>query len=81
MDKLDKVVGGYYNDQGYLMTTIAYSCQYWYGLASAWMAVRGQCGSCGYWFWDRFLGLLGVPGDCRNPHNRREDRINLKGDL
>jgi predicted ribosomally synthesized peptide with nif11-like leader len=75
-DELEKASGGYYNDSGELMTTIAYGCQYWEP-RPLWSAVKGQCGSCDYW--DKFscptgdaFTAFGQPLPCRNSNNRKK---------
>lgn len=69
LDELDKVVGGLRNDDGYLLTTVAYSCGNWSASGAVWAAVKGQCGSCGYWgaHWACYWG---VPGTCYNEDNK-----------
>lgn len=51
-DELDKAAGGWYNKNGFLITTLAYGCSYWRAVPEwnhPWYAVKGQCGSCLYW--------------------------------
>lgn len=50
-DELDKAAGGFYNEDGYMITTLAYGCSNWEAAPPwlMWLAVKGQCGSCYYW--------------------------------
>ena len=71
-EELDKVAaGGLYNEDGYLGTTVAYGCRFWHATTREWVAVKGQCGSCSYWY-PSPLFYLGSPGLCFNDNNRRD---------
>lgn len=71
LDELDKVVGGFTDEEGRLITTVAFSCPNWRESPAMWYAVEGQCGSCMYWVAPAVLLMmyLGWPGLCMNPAN------------
>lgn len=72
LDELDKVVGGFTDEEGRLITTIAFGCEYWTPATNRlWLAVKGQCGSCMYWSYPP-VGMwlfFGYPGKCICPAN------------
>jgi len=77
-EDLDKVSGGgIYTSAGELKTTIGYTCQYWQPSHNTWVAVRGCCGSCFFWYPPNndasgAFYPIGVPLICGNSNNREK---------
>lgn len=70
-DELEAVTGGgVYSPDGYLQTTVGYSCSEWRASEGVWYGAKGCCGSCsgwsfapGYPIFD-VLMYVGFTGDC-----------------